>query len=78
MRALANRLALPGLLLAITIGFNWKLVLPGQYTWLDSPDNVVQVVEWLQAQAAQWHAGHFPLWDPYLWGGQPFAGQVQP
>jgi hypothetical protein len=78
MRTMVRKLAVPALLLAITIGFNWKLLLPGQYTWLDGPDSAIQTLEWFQAQAVQWHSGHFPLWDPYLWAGQPFPGQVQP
>jgi len=78
MHRYGSRLAMAALLAAITIGFNWKLVLSGQYTWLDSPDNAAQVLPWLQMQAVQWHGGHFPVWDPYLWAGQPIVGQVQP
>jgi NADH:ubiquinone oxidoreductase subunit 3 (subunit A) len=78
MRRLGNRLAIPVLLALIVIGFNWKLLLPGQYTWLEAPDNLNQVLPWLQAQATQWHAGHFPLWDPNSCAGQPLIGQVQP
>jgi hypothetical protein len=66
------------LLLLITIAFNWKLLLSGQYTCLDGTDTVYQVIPWLQVQAVQWHGGHFPLWDPHLWAGQPLVGQVQP
>lgn len=58
-------------------GFYWKL-LTTQYTWVDQPDMVYQVLPWIQVQAAAWHRGEFPLWDPYVWGGQPLAGQVQP
>jgi len=68
----------PFLLLLITIAFNWKLLLSGQYTCLDGTDMVYQVIPWLQVQAVQWHGGHFPLWDPHLWAGQPLVGQVQP
>jgi hypothetical protein len=66
------------LLLCITVAFSWKLVLSRQYTWLDEGDNLNQVAPWLQAQAAQWHTGHFPLWDPHQQTGIPFVGQVQP
>ena len=72
------RLRMPALLLLIVVLFFWKLVLSSQYTWLDSPDNVNQILPWLQAQAVQWHQHHFPLWDPLHWGGLPFPGQVQP
>jgi hypothetical protein len=78
MSTTMRRLAIPVLLALIAIGFNWKLVLPGQYTWLEAPDNLNQVLPWLQVQAVQWHAGHFPLWDPNSCAGQPLIGQVQP
>ncbi|HEY6393464.1 MAG TPA: hypothetical protein VIX89_19430 [Bryobacteraceae bacterium] len=72
------KLKFPFLLLLITVAFNWKLLLSGQYTCLDGTDTVDQVIPWLQAQAVQWHGGHFPLWDPHLWAGEPLVGQVQP
>jgi len=78
MRSLLHKLAVPALLLAITICAKWKLVLPGQYTWLNGPDNAYQVAPWLQAQATQWHEGRFPVWDSNAWAGEPFAAQVQP
>jgi hypothetical protein len=68
--------AWPVLLLVIVVGFFWKLLLTNQYTWLDSPDYAYQVLPWYQFQAGEWHQGRFPLWDPYLWGGQPLVGQL--
>jgi hypothetical protein len=68
----------PVLLLVITIGFFWKITLTRQFTWLDQPDLVNQVMPWLQFQAAEWHRGHLALWDPRAFVGQPLAGQVQP
>jgi hypothetical protein len=35
------------------------------------------VLPWYQFQAGEWHAGRFPLWDPYQWG-QSLIGQAQP
>src|SRR6266849_3010863 len=70
--------AWPALLLVIYIGSFWKLVLSNQYTWLDGPDYAYQVLPWYQFQAGEWHQGRFPLWDPYVWGGQPLVGQAQP
>jgi len=78
MKRFASKFKFPILLLLITIAFNWKLLLSGQYTCLDGTDNLYQVIPWLQVQAVQWHGGHFPLWDPHLWAGQPLVGQVQP
>ncbi len=30
----------------------------------------------LQFQRAAWHNQEFPLWDPHLWCGQPFLGEI--
>jgi hypothetical protein len=68
----------PAILLLIIAGFYWRLTLTRQYTWLDNPDGVYQVLPWFQFQAAAFHQGQLPLWDPYEWGGQPLVGQVQP
>lgn len=73
-----GRAAGPILLLLISIGFFWKLVLSNQYTWLEGSDTAYQVLPWFQFQAGEWHRGSIPLWDPYLWGGQSLIGQAQP
>jgi hypothetical protein len=70
--------AAPALLILLILGMYWKLVLTDEYTWLESPDLAHQVLPWFQYQAGEWHAGRFPLWDPYHWGGQPLIGQAQP
>lgn len=62
----------------VLTGFYWRLVLTDQYTWLAGPDLAYQVLPWYQFQAGEWQAGRLPLWDPYLWSGQPLAGQAQP
>ena len=46
-RHAADLLAAPLLLLAIIVGFYWKLTLTRQYTWLDDPDLAYQVLPWL-------------------------------
>ena len=71
-----HAVAWPALLLLICVCFFWKLLLTNQYTWLDSPDTVNQILPWYQFQAGEWHQGQFPLWDPYVWGGQPMVGQL--
>jgi hypothetical protein len=68
----------PLILLLISMGFCWKLVLSDQYTWLESPDFAYQVLPWLQFEATEFHAHSIPLWDPYQWNGQPLIGQAQP
>ncbi|HVO97697.1 MAG TPA: YfhO family protein [Bryobacteraceae bacterium] len=77
-QAWLRRLAAPALLLLIVVLFHWKLVLSNQYTWLESPDLSSLVMPWFQFQASEWHAGRFPMWEPYSWTGQPLFGQGQP
>ncbi len=76
--AMRNTLGPPALLFLIIIGFFWKLTLTSQFSWLESPDMANQVMPWQQVQAEAFHSGQFPLWDPYLWGGQSLIGQAQP
>jgi hypothetical protein len=57
----------------------WKIALTSQYTFIEAPDIGHQVLPWLQVQAGAVHRGTAPLlWDPYIGGGQPLAGQLQP
>ncbi len=72
---LARDLAL--LLVLIALAF-WKLVFSRAYTFLEAPDVANQVLPWLQMQAVALRAGTVALWDPYLLGGQPMVGQMQP
>ena len=77
-RPVTRAVAVPALLFLAIAGFYWKLTLTSRYTWLDSPDLANQVLPWWQFQATEWHQGHFPMWDPRLWGGQTLFGQAQP
>jgi hypothetical protein len=73
-----SRLAAGALLLLVVVGYYWKLTLTRQFEWMTGPDLAEQVLPWFQVQAREWHAGRLPLWDPYLWAGQPLVGQAQP
>src|SRR5262245_33635179 len=67
------------LLLFLTIcGVYCKLTLTTQYEWMRGPDLAEQVLPWFEVQAREIHQGRLPLWDPYLWSGQPLLGQAQP
>ncbi|HEY2019063.1 MAG TPA: hypothetical protein VGH38_36405, partial [Bryobacteraceae bacterium] len=66
------------LLFALTIGLFWKLTFSSGYTWLENPDQALQVRPWLDYEAREIHAARLPFWDPYHWGGQSLIGQVQP
>jgi hypothetical protein len=52
------------LLFVVLAAFYWKLTLTRQFTWTRGPDLAEQVLPWFQVQAAEWHAGRIPLWDP--------------
>src|SRR5580704_5758911 len=74
-----ERFIAPLVLLALTIGVHWKILLTNQYSAFDAPDFANQVGPWFQAQAAELHLGHWPLlWDPYIMAGHPLLGQAQP
>ena len=66
----------PLCLALLVCGFCWKLTLTSQYTWIDNPDITRMDVPRLQFQRAAWHDHEFPLWDPHLWCGQPFLGEI--
>ena len=76
--AVLRALKISALLLAIVALFYWRITLTSQYEWMWSPDLAQQVLPWFQTQALQWHRHAFPMWDPYLWNGQPLFGQAQP
>ena len=74
---LAQIVALLALLL-VTAGFYWKLTISREWTFLEGPDLANVVRPWLDFEAREFHAGRFPLWDPYEWAGHTLIGQVQP
>src|SRR6516162_1018717 len=63
-------------LAVICCAFCWRLTLSDEYTWIDNPDVVQMDVPRLQFQRATWRNHEFPLWDPHLWCGQPFLGEI--
>jgi hypothetical protein len=73
-----RRLGMAVVLFLVVAGFYWKLTLTRQFEWMWGPDLSAQVLPWFQEQARVWGKGTIPLWDPYVWGGQPLLGQAQP
>lgn len=73
-----RRFAGPLLLALLVALFWWKLTLTTQFHVLEHPDGANQVTPWLDYEAREFQAGRWPLWDPYLYGGQSLIGQVQP
>jgi len=73
-----TRAAAPLGLLLLVLLFFWKLTLTSEFVWFDHPDMCALEIPRLQFQARELHRGHFPLWDPSIWAGQPLIGQTQP
>jgi|SRR5579872_566725 len=79
MRPLTRRTAIAaGLFLLLTVVY-WPLLFqPSRFVWFDHYDLTELQIPRLQFFARSLHAGHFPLWNPYIWLGQPVLGSGQP
>ena len=75
MHILARRFALPVLLLALACGSYWRLTLTRQFSWVGHPEVAAHVLPRLDLQARILHAHRLPLWNRYLDGGRPLAGE---
>ncbi len=66
-------------LLALAIAlFYWKTLLTDQFTIIIGSEGVNLTYSWLHFWVHSIWQGHLPLWDPYVFGGRPFAGEMQP
>ncbi|HTA41679.1 MAG TPA: YfhO family protein [Bryobacteraceae bacterium] len=65
------------LALAITL-FYWKILLTDQYTMIIGEEGFNMTYAWLHFWVRSIWQGHIPLWDPYAFGGRPFAGEMLP
>jgi len=75
---LAGEWAILGLLAVLTLAFFWRVLLTRD-TWLprgggDFNSFYYPLYRFAGAEIA---AGRFPLWNPTLWGGMPFAADQQ-
>lgn len=79
MHRLTSRTAIAaGLFLLLTVVY-WPLLFqPSRFVWFDHYDLTELEIPRLQFFARSLHAGHFPLWNPYIWLGQPVLGSGQP
>jgi hypothetical protein len=73
-----GRLWMALVLFLVVAGFYWKLTLTKQFDWIWGYDLSNQVLPWFEEQARAWGKQGIPIWDPYVWGGQPLLGQMQP
>ena len=79
MRPLTRRIAVAAGLFLLLAAVYWKLLFfPSRFVWFDHYDLTELQIPRLQFFARSLHAGHFPLWNPYIWLGQPMLGSGQP
>lgn len=79
MRNLTRSAAIAAGLLALLAAVYWRiLLLPSRFVWFDHYDLTELQIPRLQFFARSLHAGHFPLWNPHIWLGQPVLGSGQP
>jgi hypothetical protein len=79
MRPLTRRIAIAAGLFVLLAAVYWRLLFfPSRFVWFDHYDLTELQIPRLQFFARSLHAGHFPLWNPYIWLGQPVLGSGQP
>jgi hypothetical protein len=64
-------------LLLIMILFYWKILLTGQFSLLTESEGVNQAYSWYHFWIGSLRQGVLPLWDPYMFAGRSFAGEMQ-
>lgn len=65
------------LLFVAVVLFYWKILLTHQFSLLTDSESVNQAYSWFHFLAANLRSGVFPLWDPYMFAGRSFAGEMQ-
>src|SRR5665213_1093716 len=79
MHSLTKRTAVAAGLFLLLAAVYWRLLFfPSHFVWFDHYDLTELQIPRLQFFARSLHAGHFPLWNPYIWLGQPVLGSGQP
>jgi hypothetical protein len=65
------------LLLVIMVLFYWKILLTGQFSLLTDFEGANQTYSWFHFWVASLRHGAAPLWDPYVFSGRSFSGEMQ-
>lgn len=73
---LTDLLALVALALA-TVGFFWRVLLAGEWMPAGGGDLASFLFPNFQFAARSLQSGSLPLWNPHLYGGMPFAADIQ-
>lgn len=77
VNSLASDLLMGGLLFGLTMGFFWRVVSGDVYQPADGGDLVSFLYPTYRFAAAQLQQGVLPLWNPTLYAGAPFIGDIQ-
>lgn len=64
-------------LVLITVLFYWKTLLTHEFSLLTDAESVNQAYSWYHFWIGSLRQGLWPLWDPYMFGGRSFAGEMQ-
>jgi hypothetical protein len=55
----------------------WKLVLSDQFSLITTSEPVNQAYSWFTFQVRTLHSGNLPIWDPFIFAGRSFPGEMQ-
>lgn len=66
-----------GLLALAIIGFFWRILFAGAWMPAGGGDLAALLYPTYHFAAQSLKGGEIPLWNPYLWGGAPFAADIQ-
>jgi hypothetical protein len=66
-----------GLLALATAGFFWQILFTGAWMPAGGGDLAALLYPTYHFAARSLKSGVLPLWNPYLWGGAPFAADIQ-
>ncbi|MGL4648950.1 MAG: hypothetical protein ACRC1H_06065, partial [Caldilineaceae bacterium] len=69
--------AMGGVLLLLVFGFFWRTLSGDVYQPADGGDLVSFLYPTWRFAASELAAGRLPLWNPALYGGMPFVGDIQ-
>ncbi len=64
-------------LLLIMVAFYWKILLTRQFSLLTESEGINQAYAWYHFWIASLRQATLPLWDPYMFAGRSFAGEMQ-
>ena len=70
-------LAAIGVLALVVLGTFWRVIAGQNWMPADGGDLVSFLFPTYRFAASSLHSGHWPLWNPYLYGGAPHVGDIQ-